>query len=57
MAEIGLDSRRNGEEQQAGVLDWQVATAFSSGCAGAFVFAWTDEWHGAVTRSRTGTSA
>jgi glycosyltransferase involved in cell wall biosynthesis len=45
MAEIGLDSRRNGEDQQAGVLDWQVATAFSSGCGGAFVFAWTDEWH------------
>jgi glycosyltransferase involved in cell wall biosynthesis len=45
MAEIGLDSRRNGEGKQAEVLDWQVATAFSSGCAGAFVFAWTDEWH------------
>jgi O-antigen biosynthesis protein len=45
MAEIGLDSRRNGEEKQAEVLDWQVRTAFSSGCAGAFVFAWTDEWH------------
>ena len=45
MAEIGLDSRGNGEDQQADVLDWQVATAFSAGCAGAFVFAWTDEWH------------
>jgi GT2 family glycosyltransferase len=45
MAEIGLDSRQNGEERQAEVLDWQVRTAFSSGCAGAFVFAWTDEWH------------
>jgi glycosyltransferase involved in cell wall biosynthesis len=45
MAEIGLDSRRHGEGTQARVLDWQVRTAFSTGCAGAFVFAWTDEWH------------
>ena len=27
------------------MLDWQVRTAFAAGCAGAFVFAWTDEWH------------
>jgi GT2 family glycosyltransferase len=45
MAEIGLDSRRNGEAVQAKVLDWQVRTAMAAGCAGAFVFAWTDEWH------------
>ena len=45
MAEIGLDSRRNGAEKQAQSLDWQVRTAFAAGCAGAFVFAWTDEWH------------
>ncbi|MCD6015157.1 MAG: glycosyl transferase family 2 [Solirubrobacterales bacterium] len=45
LAEIGLDSRRNGEEQQARTLDWQVRSTFASGCAGAFVFAWTDEWH------------
>lgn len=45
MAEIGLDSRRNGLTTQADVLGWQVRTAFASGCAGAFVFAWTDEWH------------
>ena len=45
MAEIGLDSRRNGEEAQAQVLDWQVRTAFAAGCAGAFVFSWTDEWY------------
>ena len=45
MAEIGLDSRRNGEEHQAGTLDWQIRTAFAAGCAGAFVFSWTDEWH------------
>lgn len=45
MAEIGLDSRRNGEERQAAVLDWQLRTIFEAGCAGAFVYAWTDEWH------------
>ena len=44
MSELGLDSIRNGEDGQARVLDWQVRTAFSAGCAGAFVFAWTDEW-------------
>ena len=45
MTEIGLDSRRNGLERQAEVLDWQVREVFADGCAGAFVFAWTDEWH------------
>ena len=45
MGEIGLDSRRHGEETQAQVLDWQVRAAFTSGCTGVFVFAWTDEWH------------
>ena len=45
MAEIGLDSRRHGEDVQATVLGWQVRTAYGAGCAGAFVFAWTDEWH------------
>ena len=45
LAEIGLDSQRNGEQSQADQLDWQVRTTFAAGCAGAFVFAWTDEWH------------
>lgn len=45
MGEIGLDSRRNGVMTQARVLEWQVRTAFAAGCAGVFVFAWTDEWH------------
>jgi GT2 family glycosyltransferase len=45
MAEIGLDSRRNGLQEQAHVLGWQIQTAFAAGVAGAFVFAWTDRWH------------
>ena len=45
LAEIGLDSGRNGEEKQAVMLDWQIRAAFRGGCAGAFIFSWTDEWH------------
>src|SRR5438552_9280156 len=45
MSEIGLDSLRNGEETQERTVDWQVRTAFAAGCAGAFVYAWTDEWY------------
>jgi O-antigen biosynthesis protein len=45
MAEIGLDSRRNGEAQQAESLTRQIRTALDAGCVGAFVFAWTDEWY------------
>lgn len=63
MAEFGLDSRRNGDRAQAESLRWQLAAAFEGGCAGAFVFAWTDEWYcggcdiedwdfGLVTRDR-----
>lgn len=63
MAEIGLDSLRNGKEKQAEVLDWQVRTTLRSGAAGLFIFSWTDEWYrggneiedwdfGLTTRSR-----
>jgi hypothetical protein len=45
MTEIGLDSRRNGEKEQAKSLEWQIKSAFTAGCAGAIVFSWTDEWH------------
>ncbi|HEU4371138.1 MAG TPA: glycosyltransferase [Methylomirabilota bacterium] len=45
LAEIGLDSRRHGETAQARMVAQQVRVAFAAGCAGAFVFAWTDEWH------------
>jgi O-antigen biosynthesis protein len=45
LTEIGIDSCRFGEQGQAEVLGWQVRATFAGGCAGAFVFAWTDDWH------------
>lgn len=45
LGEVGLDSRRNGEAAQADALQWQIRTIFAGGCAGTFVFAWTDQWH------------
>jgi len=45
LAEIGLDSLRNGEGKQANMLDWQTRTVFSSGCCGAIIYGWTDEWY------------
>jgi GT2 family glycosyltransferase len=45
ITELGLDGLRNGDEAQADSVAWQVSTAFAAGCAGAFVFAWTDEWN------------
>jgi len=44
MTEIGLDSLRNGEAKQAATLQWQVESSLRAGCAGAFVFSWTDSW-------------
>jgi GT2 family glycosyltransferase len=45
VTEVGIDSRRNGEDVQAEVLGWQIRHAFETGAAGVFVFSWTDEWH------------
>jgi O-antigen biosynthesis protein len=44
LTEFGIDSMREGEEEQAKILSWQIRTAFEMGAAGSFVFAWTDEW-------------
>lgn len=45
LAELGLDSRRNGFAQQARTLSWQIESVFEAGFAGAMIFSWTDEWH------------
>jgi len=45
LAELGLDSRQNGRRAQAETLSRQIESTFAAGCAGAFVFGWTDEWH------------
>ena len=45
MSEVGQDSLQNGLGKQARVLEWQLKTAFQAGCAGVFVYAWTDEWY------------
>jgi GT2 family glycosyltransferase len=45
MGELGLDSRSHGEFGQACGLDAQIRAARRGGCAGTFVFSWTDEWH------------
>jgi glycosyltransferase involved in cell wall biosynthesis len=44
LTEFGVDAYREGAAEQRGILGWQVRTAFEAGAAGAFVFAWTDEW-------------
>ena len=45
MTELGLDSLRHGEDAQGRSVEGQVRTSFAAGCAGAFVYSWTDEWH------------
>jgi O-antigen biosynthesis protein len=44
LGELGLDSLSNGEELQAAVLSKQLQCAGRAGCAGTFIFSWTDEW-------------
>jgi GT2 family glycosyltransferase len=44
LAEAGADSIREGEEGQAKLTAMHVRAAFAEGAAGAFAYAWTDEW-------------
>jgi O-antigen biosynthesis protein len=44
LGEIGMDTRRHGEEAQSSFLAGHVREAALAGVAGCFVFAWTDEW-------------
>ncbi|HVN27962.1 MAG TPA: glycosyltransferase, partial [Candidatus Binataceae bacterium] len=45
LSETGMDTIREGEEHQAGLLAWQARAAFELGLSGFIVFAFTDEWH------------
>jgi glycosyltransferase involved in cell wall biosynthesis len=45
MGELGLDSYRNGEDCQRHAIEWQIRASFEGGCAGTFVYSWTDEWY------------
>ncbi len=44
LGEVGIDSLREGEDQQAAILDWQIESIFRGGAAGAVVFTYTDDW-------------
>lgn len=46
LGEIGLHAGDDaaGEDRQAAVLDWQLATALERGVGGTCLFSWTDEW-------------
>jgi glycosyltransferase involved in cell wall biosynthesis len=44
LTEFGVDSIREGEEEQAKHLSWMVRAAFECGVAGTTIFAWTDDW-------------
>jgi glycosyltransferase involved in cell wall biosynthesis len=44
LTELGMDSLREGPEEQARFLEWQIRAAAESGVAGTVVFAWTDDW-------------
>jgi GT2 family glycosyltransferase len=45
VSELGACSRHHGAGQQAASLEWQLEAVFAAGCAGSFVFSWTDEWN------------
>jgi glycosyltransferase involved in cell wall biosynthesis len=45
LGELGMDTIRNGEAHQAEFLAGHMAEARLMGLAGAFAFAWTDDWH------------
>jgi GT2 family glycosyltransferase len=45
LGELGMDTLRHGEEEQAAFLAGHSCEARLMGLAGMFVFAWTDDWH------------
>ena len=45
LGELGLDTLRHGEAEQARLLAGHLREAELMGLAGAYVFSWTDDWH------------
>src|SRR5262249_37440705 len=45
LGELGMDTLRHGEEEQARFLAGHVREALLLGVAGTFLFSWTDDWH------------
>lgn len=45
LGELGMDTLRHGETEQADFLAGHVREATLMGLAGSFVFSWTDDWH------------
>lgn len=45
LGELGMDTFRHGELEQADFLAGHLQEAQLMGLAGAFVFSWTDDWH------------
>lgn len=45
LGELGMDTLRHPETEQANFLAGHLREAILMGVAGAFVFAWTDDWH------------
>lgn len=45
LGEIGMDTLRHSEEEQARFLAGHTAEVLRMGLAGVFLFSWTDEWH------------
>ncbi|MEJ7590787.1 MAG: glycosyltransferase [Planctomycetaceae bacterium] len=45
LGELGMDSMRHGELEQAEFLDGHLRETVLMGLAGGFVFSWTDDWY------------
>lgn len=44
IGEFGMDTIRNGEEEQAKLIEEHYEEVFRGGAAGTILFSWTDEW-------------
>jgi len=44
LGELGMDTHRHGDAEQAQFLAGHIREALLAGLAGAFVFSWTDDW-------------